>query len=212
MLRIQGGTPISRRNQHKPNDPHRKRPPCPQCLQQTGADHLRPPGPSWPHAGHISTPAPQLRNPNTGPERVFASKQSISQTRKLRRGVSSRFTPPLSGRAGPKPRRLHRGRRPRLGEVLSFLCCWTELNPAPQRPRSPPPTLASRTPCPRLRGPEPAQGRGQGWELRGRTLHGSSPALPPWSLLLWEKEGVGRLCSKDATQITFPDCHCGDSP
>ena len=53
----------------------------------------------------LSTPAPRLRNPSIGTERVFASNQSISQTRKLRRGVSSRFIPLLSGRAGPKPQR-----------------------------------------------------------------------------------------------------------
>lgn len=86
MLRIQGGTPISRKNHHKPNEPHRKRPPCPQCPQKAGADHFRPPDPAGPHAGCIKhpLPPPPLWNPKIGTERVFAPNQSISQTRKLR--------------------------------------------------------------------------------------------------------------------------------
>lgn len=188
MLRIQGGTPISRRNQHKPNDPHRKRPPCPQRPQQAGADHLRPPGPSWPHAGHISTPAPRLRNPNTGPERGFASKQSISQTRKLRRGVSSRFTPPLSGRAGPKPRRLPRGRRPRLGEVL-FPLLLDRAQPCPSAAQK-----STSHPCLPHTLPLPAGSRtrtGQGTRLGAAGPH-PSRVQPRLAALVPPPMGEGR--------------------
>lgn len=157
----------------------------------------------------LSIPAPPLWNPQIGTERVFAPNQSISQTRKLR--VSSRFTPLLGGLGGQSRNLSTPGRRPRQ-ENASFLCCWTELNPAPQRPRKSTahPHLPHTLPLP-AGSQNPAQGRGQKQGAAGRTLRGSAP-LAALVLLLQEEEGVGHLCSKDATQATFPDCECGDSP
>lgn len=154
MEGIQGGTHISRRDQHKPNDPHRKCPP--QSTVPAGRNGPRQAPPPPPHG------IPKYR--------LKGLCIQATPFRQGSRGGRGEVTPLLSGRAGPKPRCLHQGRCPRLGTTpLSFLCSWTELTPAPQRPGPPPP------PAPICR----VQNQHQGTRLgaAGRTLHGPSP--PP---------------------------------
>lgn len=150
------------------------------------------------------TPPPQ-RNPKISTEGSLHPTNSL-HTRKQRRerGDVFQVTPLLSGRAGPKPRCLHQGRCPRLGRLLSLSFAAGPSSPLPlsgpdlpRPPHIPPPSAGSRTST-----------RGPGWELRGAPFTGPARPSPPRFLLLpgRGRRGGAALCSKDATQITSPNC------
>ena len=154
-------------------------------------------------AGHIKPPSPGIPKYRLkGSLHPTNSFQARKQRRE--RGGVFQATPLLSGRAGPKPRCLHQGRCPRLGRLLSLSFAAGPSSPlplsGPDLPRPPhilPPSAGSRTST-----------RGPGWQLRGAPFMGPARPSPPQFFLLTGRgrRGGAALCSKDATQITSPNC------